>query len=64
MAEKCKKSLEILKLAQNRGLQPPKHHFEERTYRTVRSDTLTADLKSGKTQYHVLIRVFSSRSTE
>ncbi|XP_056329318.1 coiled-coil and C2 domain-containing protein 1B isoform X2 [Danio aesculapii] len=36
MAEKCKKSLEILKLAQNRGLQPPKHHFEERTYRTVR----------------------------
>uniref|UniRef100_A0A9J7YXW6 Coiled-coil and C2 domain-containing protein 1B n=1 Tax=Cyprinus carpio carpio TaxID=630221 RepID=A0A9J7YXW6_CYPCA len=36
MAEQCKKSLEILKLAQNRGLQPPKHHFEERTYRTVR----------------------------
>lgn len=44
MAEQCKKSLEILKLAQNRGLQPPKHHFEERTYRTVRSDTFTADL--------------------
>ncbi|XP_059358166.1 coiled-coil and C2 domain-containing protein 1B-like isoform X3 [Carassius carassius] len=36
MAEQCKKSLEILKLARNRGLQPPKHHFEERTYRTVR----------------------------
>ncbi|XP_050982542.1 coiled-coil and C2 domain-containing protein 1B isoform X2 [Labeo rohita] len=36
MAEQCKKSLEILKLAQTRGLQPPKHHFEERTYRTVR----------------------------
>uniref|UniRef100_A0A672LG26 Coiled-coil and C2 domain-containing protein 1B n=1 Tax=Sinocyclocheilus grahami TaxID=75366 RepID=A0A672LG26_SINGR len=36
MAEQCKKSLEILKLAQNRGLQPPKHYFEERTYRTVR----------------------------
>ncbi|XP_056116744.1 coiled-coil and C2 domain-containing protein 1B isoform X3 [Rhinichthys klamathensis goyatoka] len=36
MGEQCKKSLEILKLAQNRGLQPPKHHFEERTYRTVR----------------------------
>ncbi|XP_058274515.1 coiled-coil and C2 domain-containing protein 1B isoform X1 [Hemibagrus wyckioides] len=36
MAERCKKSLEILKLAQNRGLDPPKHHFEERTYRTVR----------------------------
>ncbi|XP_066508393.1 coiled-coil and C2 domain-containing protein 1B-like isoform X1 [Hoplias malabaricus] len=36
MAERCKKSLEILKLSQNRGLEPPKHHFEERTYRTVR----------------------------
>ncbi|KAK3534825.1 hypothetical protein QTP86_026432 [Hemibagrus guttatus] len=36
MAARCKKSLEILKLAQNRGLDPPKHHFEERTYRTVR----------------------------
>ncbi len=48
MAEQCKKSLEILKLAQNRGLQPPKHHFEERTYRTVRSDTFTADLASRK----------------
>ncbi|XP_053529769.1 coiled-coil and C2 domain-containing protein 1B [Ictalurus punctatus] len=36
IAERCKKSLEILKLAQNRGLEPPKHHFEERTYRTVR----------------------------
>ncbi|KAK7158933.1 hypothetical protein R3I94_005313 [Phoxinus phoxinus] len=36
MGEQCKKSLEILKLAQNGGLQPPKHHFEERTYRTVR----------------------------
>ncbi|XP_060762527.1 coiled-coil and C2 domain-containing protein 1B [Neoarius graeffei] len=36
LAARCKKSLEILKLAQNRGLEPPKHHFEERTYRTVR----------------------------
>ncbi|KAB5535951.1 hypothetical protein PHYPO_G00123770 [Pangasianodon hypophthalmus] len=36
MAARCKKSLEILKLAQTRGLEPPKHHFEERTYRTVR----------------------------
>ncbi|KAJ8406382.1 hypothetical protein AAFF_G00306130 [Aldrovandia affinis] len=36
MAEKCKKSLEILKLAQTRGLDPPKHRFEERTYNTVR----------------------------
>ncbi|XP_051984393.1 LOW QUALITY PROTEIN: coiled-coil and C2 domain-containing protein 1B-like [Xyrauchen texanus] len=36
IAEQCKKSLEILKLAHNGGLQPPKHYFEERTYRTVR----------------------------
>uniref|UniRef100_A0A3P8ZPU4 Coiled-coil and C2 domain-containing protein 1B n=1 Tax=Esox lucius TaxID=8010 RepID=A0A3P8ZPU4_ESOLU len=36
MAESCKKSLEILKLSQSKGLEPPKHHFEERTYHTVR----------------------------
>ncbi|KAI5608918.1 coiled-coil and C2 domain-containing protein 1B isoform X2, partial [Silurus asotus] len=36
LAARCKKSLEILKLAQTRGLEPPKHHFEERTYSTVR----------------------------
>uniref|UniRef100_A0A3Q3RV39 Coiled-coil and C2 domain containing 1B n=1 Tax=Mastacembelus armatus TaxID=205130 RepID=A0A3Q3RV39_9TELE len=36
MAESCKKSLEILKLAQSRGLSPPKHHFEERSFHTVR----------------------------
>uniref|UniRef100_A0A4W6FSE8 Coiled-coil and C2 domain-containing protein 1B n=1 Tax=Lates calcarifer TaxID=8187 RepID=A0A4W6FSE8_LATCA len=31
MAESCKKSLEVLKLAQSRGLPPPKHHFEEKS---------------------------------
>nr|XP_046263639.1 coiled-coil and C2 domain-containing protein 1B isoform X2 [Scatophagus argus] len=36
MAEGCKKSLEVLKLAQSRGLPPPKHHFEERSFHTVR----------------------------
>ncbi|XP_019130084.2 coiled-coil and C2 domain-containing protein 1B isoform X2 [Larimichthys crocea] len=36
MADSCKKSLEILKLAQMRGLPPPKHHFEERSFHTVR----------------------------
>ncbi|XP_047444781.1 coiled-coil and C2 domain-containing protein 1B isoform X2 [Mugil cephalus] len=36
MAESCKKSLEVLKLAQWAGLPPPKHHFEERPFRTVR----------------------------
>uniref|UniRef100_A0A7N6C2E8 Coiled-coil and C2 domain-containing protein 1B n=1 Tax=Anabas testudineus TaxID=64144 RepID=A0A7N6C2E8_ANATE len=34
MAESCKKSLEILKLAQSRGLPPPRHHFEERSFNT------------------------------
>uniref|UniRef100_A0A673BRK6 C2 domain-containing protein n=1 Tax=Sphaeramia orbicularis TaxID=375764 RepID=A0A673BRK6_9TELE len=36
MAESCKKSLEVLKLCQGRGLPPPKHHFEERSFHTVR----------------------------
>ncbi|XP_045080562.1 coiled-coil and C2 domain-containing protein 1B [Coregonus clupeaformis] len=36
MAESCKTSLEMLKLSQSKGLDPPKHHFEERTYHTVR----------------------------
>uniref|UniRef100_A0A3Q4BV14 Coiled-coil and C2 domain-containing protein 1B n=1 Tax=Mola mola TaxID=94237 RepID=A0A3Q4BV14_MOLML len=36
MAEGCKKSLEVLKLAQSRGLRPPKHHFEERSFHTVK----------------------------
>lgn len=36
MAESCKKNLEILKLAQSRGLPLPKHHFEEKSFHTVR----------------------------
>ncbi|XP_069366664.1 coiled-coil and C2 domain-containing protein 1B isoform X2 [Paralichthys olivaceus] len=36
MAESCKKSLEVLKLAQSRALPPPKHHFEERSFHTAR----------------------------
>ncbi|XP_065810339.1 coiled-coil and C2 domain-containing protein 1B isoform X2 [Labrus bergylta] len=36
MAAGCKRSLEVLKLAQSRGLSPPKHHFEERSFHTVR----------------------------
>uniref|UniRef100_A0A8C8DTP4 Coiled-coil and C2 domain containing 1B n=1 Tax=Oryzias sinensis TaxID=183150 RepID=A0A8C8DTP4_9TELE len=36
MAEDCKKSMEVLKLAQAQGLPPPKHHFEEKSFRTVR----------------------------
>ncbi|XP_077580609.1 coiled-coil and C2 domain-containing protein 1B [Stigmatopora nigra] len=36
MAESCKKSMEILKESQAQGLPPPKHHFEDRTFHTVR----------------------------
>ncbi|XP_077412116.1 coiled-coil and C2 domain-containing protein 1B [Vanacampus margaritifer] len=36
MAESCKKSMELLKMAQAKGLPPPKHHFEDRTFHTVR----------------------------
>ncbi|XP_064415879.1 coiled-coil and C2 domain-containing protein 1B isoform X2 [Latimeria chalumnae] len=36
MAEDCKKNLQILQLAQAQGLDPPKHHFQERTFETVR----------------------------
>ncbi|XP_061151291.1 coiled-coil and C2 domain-containing protein 1B isoform X6 [Syngnathus typhle] len=36
MAESCKKSIEFLKMSQAKGLPPPKHHFEDRTFHTVR----------------------------
>lgn len=36
MAGDCKKNLEILKLGQSQGLDPPKYHFEERTFKIVR----------------------------
>nr|XP_033772258.1 coiled-coil and C2 domain-containing protein 1B [Geotrypetes seraphini]XP_033772259.1 coiled-coil and C2 domain-containing protein 1B [Geotrypetes seraphini] len=36
MAQDCKKSLEILQLRQTQGLDPPPHHFEERTFKIVR----------------------------
>ncbi|XP_057713083.1 coiled-coil and C2 domain-containing protein 1B isoform X1 [Corythoichthys intestinalis] len=36
MAESCKKSMEFLKASQAKGLPPPKHHFEDKTFHTVR----------------------------
>ncbi|KAM6948219.1 coiled-coil and C2 domain-containing protein 1B [Aplochiton taeniatus] len=36
LADSCKKSIEMLKLSQAKGLDPPQHHFEQRTYNTVR----------------------------
>ncbi|KAM9789441.1 coiled-coil and C2 domain-containing protein 1B [Neosynchiropus ocellatus] len=36
LAEGCKRSLEMLKLSQAKGLPPPKHHFEDKSFHTVR----------------------------
>lgn len=36
LAQICKKDLDILQLAQAQGLDPPSHHFEERTFKIVR----------------------------
>eukprot|EP00062_Callorhinchus_milii_P014584 gi/632963909/ref/XP_007898141.1/ PREDICTED: coiled-coil and C2 domain-containing protein 1B [Callorhinchus milii] len=43
MAASCSKNMEILKLAQAQGLNPPKHHFEERSFQIVR---IFSDLSS------------------
>lgn len=36
LAHDRKKQLEILQLAQAQGLDPPSHHFELKTFQTVR----------------------------
>lgn len=36
LAQNCKKNVEILQLAQAQGLDPPPHHFEEKTFKIVR----------------------------
>lgn len=36
MAQGCKKDLDILQLAQAQGMDPPSHHFEERTFKMIR----------------------------
>uniref|UniRef100_A0A669DTQ5 Coiled-coil and C2 domain containing 1B n=1 Tax=Oreochromis niloticus TaxID=8128 RepID=A0A669DTQ5_ORENI len=46
MAESCKKSMEVLKLAQSRGLPPPKHHFEEKSFRIAKWEHLPSILYS------------------
>lgn len=40
LAEDRKKQLEILQLAQAQGLDPPSHHFELKTFQTVRCQCL------------------------
>lgn len=50
LAEDRKKQLEILQLAQAQGLDPPGHHFELKTFQTVR---IFSELNS--TEMHLII---------
>nr|XP_034980061.1 coiled-coil and C2 domain-containing protein 1B [Zootoca vivipara]XP_034980062.1 coiled-coil and C2 domain-containing protein 1B [Zootoca vivipara]XP_034980063.1 coiled-coil and C2 domain-containing protein 1B [Zootoca vivipara] len=50
LAQICKKDLDILQLAQAQGLDPPSHHFEERTFKIVR---IFSELSS--TEMHLII---------
>lgn len=36
LAQGCKKDLDILQLARAQGMDPPSHHFEERTFKMIR----------------------------
>uniref|UniRef100_A0A8C3RRE0 C2 domain-containing protein n=1 Tax=Chelydra serpentina TaxID=8475 RepID=A0A8C3RRE0_CHESE len=50
LAQGCKKDLEILQLAQAQGMDPPSHHFEERTFKIIR---IFSELNS--TEMHLII---------
>lgn len=50
LAQNCKKDLDILQLAQAQGLDPPSHHFQERTFKIVR---IFSELTS--TEMHLII---------
>ncbi|NWU14809.1 C2D1B protein, partial [Cephalopterus ornatus] len=50
LAQGCKKDLEILQLARAQGMDPPSHHFEERTFKMIR---IFSELNS--TEMHLLI---------
>nr|XP_003220334.1 PREDICTED: coiled-coil and C2 domain-containing protein 1B [Anolis carolinensis] len=50
LAQNCERDLDILRLAQAQGLDPPSHHFEERTFKIVR---IFSELNS--TEMHLII---------
>uniref|UniRef100_A0A672U5A8 Coiled-coil and C2 domain-containing protein 1B n=1 Tax=Strigops habroptila TaxID=2489341 RepID=A0A672U5A8_STRHB len=50
MAQGCKKDMDILQLARAQGMDPPSHHFEERTFKMIR---IFSELNS--TEMHLLI---------
>lgn len=51
MAEACRSSLSVLKSCQSRGLPAPRHHFEERSFTTVR---MFPELSSSEMQVSVV----------
>ncbi|XP_061859422.1 coiled-coil and C2 domain-containing protein 1B [Colius striatus] len=50
LAQGCKKDMDILQLARAQGMEPPSHHFEERTFKMIR---IFSELNS--TEMHLLI---------
>ncbi|KFV74532.1 Coiled-coil and C2 domain-containing protein 1B, partial [Dryobates pubescens] len=50
LAQGCRKDMDILQLARAQGMDPPSHHFEERTFKMIR---IFSDLNS--TEMHLLI---------
>ncbi|KAM9280637.1 coiled-coil and C2 domain-containing protein 1B isoform 2-T3 [Cariama cristata] len=50
LAQGCKKDIDILQLARAQGMDPPSHHFEERTFKMIR---IFSELNS--TEMHLLI---------
>ncbi|NXY90957.1 C2D1B protein, partial [Alcedo cyanopectus] len=50
LAQGCKKDMDILRLARAQGMDPPSHHFEERTIKMIR---IFSELNS--TEMHLLV---------
>ncbi|NXP82053.1 C2D1B protein, partial [Ramphastos sulfuratus] len=50
LAQGCKRDMDILQLARAQGMDPPSHHFEERTFKMIR---IFSELNS--TEMHLLI---------
>ncbi|NXK74745.1 C2D1B protein, partial [Amazona guildingii] len=50
MAQGCRKDMDILQLARAQGMEPPSHHFEERTFKMIR---IFSELNS--TEMHLFI---------
>ncbi|XP_064521297.1 coiled-coil and C2 domain-containing protein 1B [Pseudopipra pipra] len=51
LAQGCKKDMEILQLARAQGMDPPSHHFEERTFKMIR---IFSELNSTEMHLHIV----------